>query len=412
MHERREGRASIGGPVLLIITVLLSGAVCRRDTGREMLSEGPGSAAALSVPVPLPVDRAFDDRFAFAAGLSGTSPTYATLQEETPWKEFAALSGKAWTDFASAVLEPMHVWAGNDLAEVREKTTTLFYPFGGPDFATAFALFPGATTIVLMGLEPVGNLPDFDRTSAKERQDFFTDLGTLTSDFLMRGYFITMHMMDTYSLGNVDGALPVIGFFLKRGGYSVVDVKRLAPDEKGGWIETPYERLAKRPHRPYGVRIDYLKPGDSALRSVYYFSCDVVNSAFQTDSPLYRFFEGLGKMTTFIKAGSYLLHWDNFSNMRRLILDRSLFVLEDDTAVPYRFFKSGGWEVTLFGRYATPVKDFTNVEQEDLRRAYEDPSGSVRPLPFHFGYRWRTQVDNLLLAKRPRRPYKVPVIRD
>jgi hypothetical protein len=98
--------------------------------------------------------------------------------------------------------------------------------------------------------------------------------------------------------------------------------------------------------------------------------------------------------------------------MRRLILDRSLFVLEDDTAVPYRFFKSGGWEVTLFGQYATPVKDFTNVEQEDLRQAYEDPSGSVRPLPFHFGYRWRTQVDNLLLAKRPRRPYKVPVIRD
>jgi hypothetical protein len=59
----------------------------------------------------------------------------------------------------------------------------------------------------------------------------------------------------------------------------------------------------------------------------------------------------------------------------------------------------------------TPVKDFTNVEQPDLRRAYEDPASSVSPLPFHFGYRWRTQVDNLLLAERPRRPYKVPVLR-
>jgi len=231
----------------------------------------------------------------------------------------------------------------------------------------------------------------------------------------MRGYFITMHMMDTYSLGNVDGALPVIGFFLKRGGYSVVDIKRLAPDDSvdgsGGWIETPYARLAKRPHRPYGVRIDYLKPGDAALRSVYYFSCDVENTSFRVNSPLFSLFEGLGDLTTFIKAGSYLLHWQNFSTIRNLILDRSLFVLEDDTAVPYRFFKRGGWEVTLFGRYATPVKDFTNVEQLDLRAAYEDPSGSVKPLPFHFGYRWRTQVDNLLLAKRPRRPYKVPVIR-
>ena len=411
MHERREGRESVGGPVLLIIAVLLSSAVCRRDAGRETQAGGPVPAATLSVTPPPPVDRAFDDRFAFAAGLPAAAQPYLAWQEESCWKDFASLSRKDWKDFDSAVLEPMHVWAGNDLAEAREKTKTLFYPFGGPDFATAFALFPGATTIVLIGLEPIGNLPDFDRVPAQKRQDFFADLGTLTSDFLMRGYFITMHMMDTYSLGNVDGALPVIGFFLKRGGYSVVDVKRLAPDEKGGWIETPYERLAKRPHRPYGVRIDYLKPGDTALRSVYYFSCDVENTAFRVNSPLYSLFEGLGDLTTFIKAGSYLLHWQNFSTLRNLILDRSLFVLEDDTAIPYRFFKSGGWEVKLFGRYATPVKDFINVEQEDLRRAYEDPSGSVRPLPFHFGYRWRTQVDNLLLAKRPRRPYKVPIVK-
>ncbi len=136
-----------------------------------------------------------------------------------------------------------------------------------------------------------------------------------------------------------------------------------------------------------------------------------MNSAFLPDSPLFRFIGSLGNMTTFIKAGSYLLHWSNFSTVRKLVLDRSLFVLQDDTGIPYRFFKRGDWEITLFGRYATPVKDFTNVEQLDLREAYEDPEGGVRPLPFHFGYRWVTQVDNLLLAKRPRRPYKVPVIK-
>jgi len=159
------------------------------------------------------------------------------------------------------------------------------------------------------------------------------------------------------------------------------------------------------------VKIDYLGPGDATPKSVYYFSCDLENKAFTEESALHRFFEELGTMTTFVKSGSYLLHWSNFSTVRKLILDRSLFVLEDDTGLPYRFFKRGGWEVTLFGRYATPVKDFTNVEQLDLRAAYEDPEGSVRPLPFHFGYRWLTQVDNLLLAKRPCRPYKVPVIK-
>ncbi|MBE0711631.1 MAG: hypothetical protein IH583_04545 [Candidatus Aminicenantes bacterium] len=411
MHERREGRASVGGPVLLIIAVLLSSAVCRRETGRETQAGDPVPAAALSVPAPPPVDRALDDCFAFAGGLPVESPSYAAWLEDASWKEFAALTGKAWEEFDSAVLQPMKAWAREDLWEINEYPAALFYPFGGPDFATAFALFPGATKTILMGLEPVGNLPDFERTTAEWRGEFFADLGTLVSGFLKRGYFITMDMMDVYTRGKVEGALPVIGFFLKRGGYSVVDVRRLVPDGSGGWIETPYEQLAKRPRRPYGVKIDYLGPGDTAPRSVYYFSCDLENKAFAEESALHRFFEGLGTMTTFVKSGSYLLHWGNFSTVRKLILERSLFVLQDDTAIPYRFFKSRDWDIRLFGRYATPVKDFTNVEQLDLRAAYEDPDVSVKPLSFHFGYRWVTQVDNLLLAKRPRRPYKVPVIK-
>ncbi len=305
----------------------------------------------------------------------------------------------------------MRRWASADLALARERTKTLSYPFGGPDLATAQALFPDAATVVLLGLEPVGNLPEFDRLTAEGRAEVFADLGALAFGFLTRGYFITMDMMDIYSKRKIDGALPVIGFFLKRGGYTVADVRRLAPAADGSWTETPYARLAERPHRPYGIRIDCFKPGDKALKSVYYFSCDVENRAFKTGSPLHRFLDGLERPSVFIKAGSYLLHWDNFSTLRRLILDRGLYVLEDDTAIPYRFFKREGWGLTLFGRYATPVKDFTNVEQPDLRAAYEDPEGDVRPLPFRFGYRWRTQVDNLLLAERPRRPYKAPVVR-
>jgi hypothetical protein len=412
MRETRSRGAWVRDVALLVAALVLAGAACRRDAGGEAPTGRAGGPIPAPTPAPPTIDPALDDRFAFAAGLAGTTPAYAALREEAPWKEFADLAGKAWADFGSAVLEPMNAWAGDDLWEVREKTSTLFYPFGGPDLATAFALFPGASKTVLMGLEPVGNMPDLDRASPEWRGEFFADLGALASGFLKRGYFITMDMMDVYTRGRVDGALPVIGFFLKRGGYSVIDVRRLAPDENGGWTETPYERWAKRPHRPYGVKIDYVRPGDTTSKSVYYFSCDLENKAFQEGCPLYGCFDGLGPTTTFVKSGSYLLHWGNFSTVRKFILDRSLFVLQDDTGIPYRMFKGLGWGLRLFGRYATPVKDFTNVEQMDLRQAYEDPEGNVEALPFHFGYRWVTQVDNLLLAKRPRRPYKVPVIVD
>ena len=394
---------------LLLLFISFAFPACRRSAVPDGSPAASSTSGAAQAAAPRRADPGLDLLFARIAGLPG-SPA-AAWQDEASWKTFSDLADKDWKGFDTTVLEPMKVWAKIDLREARRATEVLFYPFGGPDFVTAYSLFPEARETVLMGLEPVGNLPDLDRSTAAWRESFFADLGELVSGFLRRGYFITREMNDVYSRGRVDGALPVIAFFLRRGGYAVADVRRLAPSAAGDWIETPYEKLTTRPHRPYGVKILYLKPGDPAARSVTYFSCDVANKAFEPGSSLYRFLAPLERMTTFVKSGSYLLHWNDFSTVRRFILDRSLFVLEDDTAVPYRFFKDGGWQVRLFGRYATPVKDFTNVEQPDLRKAYEDGGSSVAPLPFHFGYRWRTQIDNLLLAKRPRRPYKIPVLR-
>ncbi len=406
------GRIPAGRAASLLLAIVMSILTgCRSGSAPEAPEASSHSSEAASIPAP-PADKtAFDGLFARIAGLPGPSPVTAAWQEEACWKDFMALAGKAWGDFDGDVICRMKAWADADLREARASTSALFYPFGGPDFVTADSLFPGAAVMVLMGLEPVGNLPDLDRASEEWRQAFFADLGELVSGFLKRGYFITKDMNDIYTRGKVDGALPVIAFFLSRGGYSVVDVSRLAPAGDGGWSERPYERMTVRPHRPYGVKIVYRKSGDPSDRAVYYFSCDVENRAFPADSPLYRFFAGLERTTTFVKSGSYLLHWNNFSTLRRLVLEKSLYVLQDDTAVPYRFFERDGWEVRLFGRYVTPVKDFTNVEQPDLRLAYEAPSSAVSPLPFHFGYRWRSQIDNLLLARRLRATYKVPVLR-
>ncbi len=401
--DTAKRRAGVLGLALLLLAGI---AACRREPSAPAAAPAASFAAA-----PPAADRAFDERFAFIAGQTVGVGSYAAWEGEAAWKDFAATADKAYEEFDAGVLEPMRRWAAADLALARERTKTLSYPFGGPDLATALALFPERRdrrpARPRAGREPARVRPD----DAEGRAEVFADLGVLAFDFLRRGYFITMDMMDLYSKRKIDGALPVIGFFLKRGGYSVAGVRRLSPAADGTWTETPYARLVERPHRPYGVRIDFFKPGEKALKSVLYFSCDVENRAFTEGSPLHRFLDGLERQSVFVKAGSYLLHWDNFSTLRRLILDRGLYVLEDDTAIPYRFFKREGWGITLFGRYATPVKDFTNVEQPDLRAVYENPEGGVRPLPFRFGYRWRTQIDNLLLAERPRRPYKAPVVR-
>ena len=415
MGTRNNRAASKGGAATLLLLVLfLSVALpgCRNESGRTGTQPASSPAAIPPEPArePRNPDPALNSLFAGIAGIAEPQADRAVKPDDAVWTAYAKFVGEEWGHFDSSVLEPMSSWAAVELKEARKATRSLLYAFGGSDFATSDALFPEARETVLIGLEPAGNLPAFDRVSPAWREAFFTDIGELIKGFLERGYFITGDMNDIYGRGKVDGALPVIAFFLARRNCSVVEMTRLAPDAAGVWVEKPYERLAQRPRRPYGVKIVYLKPGDPEPRTVVYFSCDIENKAFPAGSPLYRYFAGLERMSTFVKSGSYLLHYGDFSTLRDLILSRSEFVLQDDTAVPYRYFKKGKWQIQLFGRYTQPVKDFTNVEQPDMKRAYEEDAKSIPALPFHFGYHWRTQIDNLLLAKRPRRPYKSPVV--
>jgi len=388
--------------------ILLSSLACQAGPARgaapkpqtaAVAQEAPASAPAKPVVAP---DRVHDDLAAFLSGVAGTAEPWKARESAASWQSFAASSAKHWTAFETGILEPMKKWAGEDLRETGLATKTLFYPFGGPDFVTAFAFYPDAAKTVLMGLEPVGNLPDFDKATPVWTDEFFQDLDTITSDFLKRGYFVTEHMNDVFSKGRVDGALPLVLYFLKRTGHSIVGIRNLGVDEKGEWTETAYVPLKKRPRRPYGVRIEYVRTGDEVVRSVEYFSCDLADAAFRTDSPLFRHFDGLEGVTTFIKSASYLLHYGEFSIIRNMILRKSLCVLEDDTGIPYHYFKRQGWEIQLYGAYAKPVEDFSAaVEQKDLKAVYEDPATNVRKLPFHFGYRWVSKIDNLLLMKKP-----------
>lgn len=381
---------------------------CGAKESRRETAESAFQTKAQDSVKPRPgVDTALDDWVSFLSGLPVGKAPYASWEEQTAWQDYRKDIDEHWPAFAKAISEPMERWAATDLRDARRATTTLFYPFGGPDFVTAFAFFPDAVTTVLLGLEPAGNLPDLAKSTPEAAALYFKDFGSLLTDFLKRGYFVTKHMNDIYGANRVDGSLPVIAFFMKRTGNSIVDMKRVWPDAKGEWHETAYEIVRRLPRRPYGIRIDYLRKGDDVRRTVYYFSCDLEDKAFTKGSPLYRFCAGLEGVSSYIKSGSYLLHYVDFANIRNLILAKSAYVLEDDTGIPYRYFRDQGWTIQLYGAYAKPVEDFSGVEQNDLKAAYENPASHVKTLPFHFGYRWVTHVDNLLLVKRPAAAAKI-----
>jgi hypothetical protein len=67
----------------------------------------------------------------------------------------------------------------------------MFYMFGGPDFCTANAFLPNATTCVLSGLEPVGPVGHFEIAAGRSFRR--SNIGARFRNVLTLSYFITAH---------------------------------------------------------------------------------------------------------------------------------------------------------------------------------------------------------------------------
>jgi len=340
----------------------------------------------------------YDDIARFLSGLPCSSPSLQKLQNTDVWKTFAGVIDSKWTALENKRFKSMKTWADTVLAEANKKTELVFYPFGGPDFMTAFQFFPDAETYMLVGLEPPGNLPDVIKWKPQHMESYMEDMKISLYDYFLKSYFITRDMNETLQGYKVEGVLPLICFFLKRSDSTIIDIRRIEFDEKGNTIETPYKTLLKRIKRPYGIRIDYITNATHRHKTVYFFSCDLSDESFHKNSKFFLYLDKIEAMTVFTKSASYLLHYNNFTNIRNMILAKSQCILQDDTGIPYRYFKENIWEIRLYGQYTKPVKDFSGVEQHDLEAAYK--KSAPGKLPFHLGYHWENNLDGLMLITR------------
>ena len=399
----RQGRLRLG----LILLFVVSYPCFSSFSAGKTIPLPAGLKSALEGADPRPqVDVAADEVAKFISGLPCDDPNLKALQETEEWKSFAEELEKSWAEMQAARLDPMKTWACSELREATAATETLFYPFCGPDFLTAFVLFPEPETYVLLGLEFVGQLPVFDRASPDvlaHVKGYLADLNLALSDFFKKSYFITRNMEHALVGHEVEGVLPLLCFFLKRTDHVISSMKRCEFDGRGGLMEFDFSVKRKITRRPYGVKIEFFEKRENHLRTLYYFSADLEDVVFLKDGSFYRYLNGLTFQSTFIKSASYLMHYRTFSNIKNLILTKSLYVVEDDTGIPYRDFSPKDWDVVLYGEYIKPVSDFKGVDQPDLEKAYAE-SPDVRKLPFHLGYHWGTNKDSILYFQRKSGP--------
>lgn len=354
--------------VLFLLTVLVSAPLARTE------------AAA---PIP-------DEQARYVAGLPMAGTSLFPLSTRNGWSDHAVHLDKAWQALEKRQLKPIDAWMAAHLPDAATSTDPLLYMFSGPDVLYAQAFFPNASTYVLCGIEPIGPLPDVEKIAPAELNAALAGLDKALYSVLEFSFFITKEMKSDLQSTRLSGTLPVLYTFLARTGCHLDDVKLVNI--------TPDGQLAEGPGPVPGVRITFTRAAH-APQTLYYFSTDLSDSAVAKTGFL-KWMRSLGSVRSFAKAASYLMHGENFTKVRKLLLDRSSLLVQDDSGIPVRFLEPAQWSVNLYGRYLGPIQLFLkdHAAQPQLKEMYEK-NPSV-PLPFSFGYRWHPSESTFIAARR------------
>lgn len=377
---------------------MLSSFASRRDVlrlcaGLTALAASPLRAAQLSES---------DYLTATARLLAGLEPDvdderFARLTEQKAWRDQLNAS-RAGAAKVKARLATIDGWRRENLGDVASNST-LVYPFSGPDFVNAYAMFPDCDNYVFFSLEEPGAPPALDRMEPERLTRTLTDLRAALNDLVHLNFFITPNMAQQVRTSSLRGVTPVLMAMMALLDLRVERFSRidLWPERLQSITDMP---LAKRPKLPLqAIQIDFFNPASNRSQTLWYFALDVSDTQLKYYPEFIEWLREFRDPVVLLKSASYLLHGDGFKQVRSFILDRATKIVQDDTGIPYRMLADESWKVALHGQYEQPVDLFKKRYQSDLASAFSKSSAS-KAVPFPFGYNWRQRGNSFVIVAR------------
>jgi hypothetical protein len=366
---------------------------------QQRAEAGPPAASPDYLPG---VDQAVTDTARVLAGLPpGASSRLATVAARPEWQAWQREFDNHWTKATTDRFARIATWRNQELAAATGTCGTLMYPFAGPDILNALLFFPECSRYVMFGLEQTGSMPPVDQLPSDRLARLLEETRHALNDLLERNYFITSHMMQDTAAQELRGTLPLMAVILVRMNAQIISAREMEIADDGQL--RPRTPPAKERRQVQALEVVFARPGHEQ-QTIVYFRAQAEDRAISQRQGVLAFLNQDAPYPTFLKSASYLLHGNDFSVVRNLVLKNSRLVLEDDSGIPLRFLKAPDWTVTFYGKYDKPVKDFNYGYQPDMAKIFADER-AVKPLPFSFGYHWKDGASSVLLAvKNPSAP--------
>lgn len=326
-----------------------------------------------------------DDIARFLAGqpVSATSPLDGLMRMPSVQKHYDE-TRKLSQDWEDIRMKKIREWATTEIQPQISRPKTVKYLFGGPDFVHVEGIFPGASEYVLVGLEPLGTVPDFFAMTEPQWESYLTHLNYTLRSITRRNFFITTEMREDFGKEGVDGVFPVLLYFAALTGHEVREANFVTLGPEGKVSQTDSAANADG----IWLRLRDSKPGSPPEQNLYYFKTNLANDGFHAGSPFHGFLLDRPGGVGYLKAASYLMHTENFSNIRNFLVGDCRFLLQDASGIPADFLALY-YHVTYYGNYIGPIDMFSEYDQPKLRAIYQ--SGIAKPLPFGTGYRMKDE---------------------
>ena len=325
-------------------------------------------------------------------------PALKRLVESDAFKEHQQWMTTSWNPVRNRI-QTMDAWRSHEIKIAGAQKKNLLYPFSGPDLLNAYVFFPDHARYVFFSLERPGTLPDLESVTTAQFSNLLQDVRSAFRDIFERNYFITSYMTKQLMTPWIRGTVPVMATMLALMNRRIIRIEPLDlfPDLTHAYDAPDAQRP---PVLMRAVRIDFASATNgSGIQQLYYVSLDAADKALEFYPDFLNWVSQYKPATVLIKSASYLLHDQQFSKTRTMLLDAADVLVQDDTGIPFRFISQNPWQVKLYGRYHRPIRPMKYGYQKDLEAAFNSRQ-EQNSLPFPFGYHWRGQQSGLIVAHR------------
>ncbi|HEY4238520.1 MAG TPA: hypothetical protein VGM88_01850 [Kofleriaceae bacterium] len=270
---------------------------------------------------------------------------------------------------------------------------TVVYPFAGGDLSTALTVYPDADEITTLSLEPAGDPLDLARLSEPELKRALVTVETELGSLYRANFSVTMNMIPAMRGGSLPTQLIFSLSALSLHGYELTAMRyfKLSPDGDILYLSDADVAAAEkitdanvRNRQFANVELRFHKTGSTHEQIYRHILANLDDKHLKKDPAALRHLEKKGHVAGMTKAASYLLTFDDFSWMRKYIIDHVDWMVSDSTGLPPAYGTPAGFTYETHGAFLTSNMAAGGPIAPTYRKMFADQPS--RPLDFRFGY--------------------------